>query len=234
MCGRYVQTSTVQEVKAALGLAGAEKQGGNQNAHYNVAPRMYPWVALHDGRAGFHATQLIGAQWGLLPSWAKGPQGSTRPINARAETIFEQPMFRRIILRQRCLVAANGWYEWKTIAGKKIPYYFTLASEKPFFFGGVWDRWGPPPGLTETITTYAIITTAANELVAKVHDRMPLIVAPEDYDRWLDPRVTERAAIEGMLRPFPAELIAARRVSTTVNNAKNDGPGLIDPVPDDE
>ncbi len=173
--------------------------------------------------------ELAALSWGLLPSWSKSEQGN-RPINARAETLFEKPMFKNAIARRRCLIPADGFYEWQRSAGGKQPWHIGMIDGATFAFGGLWEYWateGKPP-----VLSCAIIVTDANELVRKLHERMPLIIAREDWERWLDPELTDEKEIEQMLKPYPADEMRAYPVSTRVNNAKNDDPGLIEPLPE--
>jgi len=164
-----------------------------------------------------------------VPGWCKDLSG-VKPINARAETVFDKPMFRTGIRRRRCLIPVDGFYEWQAGGARKQPYWIGMADSSLFAFGGIWEYWAKE-GATPLLSC-AIVVTHANEMVANIHDRMPVIVAPEDYARWLDPAVDAREAIEPMMQPFPAELMRAYPVSTRVNNARNDDAGLLERVED--
>jgi putative SOS response-associated peptidase YedK len=194
---------------------------------FNIAPGQ-DVAAVRLGDDG--SRQLCALRWGLIPSWAKDPSIGNRLINARGETVAEKPAFRRAFEHRRCLVPADGYYEWKTI-GKglgKQPYFIRLRDDEPFALAGLWDRWQDPSGVAgETCT---IVTTAANELTAPIHDRMPVIVAPDDYAVWLGPGRLEADAWERMARPYPGERMTMYPVSTRVNQPRNDSAACVEPV----
>src|SRR5574341_50074 len=200
MCGRYGLYSRKERLERLLGITRAT-MGGDVLPRYNIAPRSHCWIALIREDLG-PAPAFESYQWGLLPSWVKDRHWPMRAINARAETVFEKPMFRRQIRECRCLVPADGYYEWKTTPAVKIPYWFTMASGEPFFFGGIWDRWSD--GESEPLPSFALLTTEPNELCSQVHDRMPVIIAASDYRLWLDPSVRGKEPLEHLLRPYPA------------------------------
>jgi putative SOS response-associated peptidase YedK len=164
-------------------------------------------------------------RWGMIPFWAKDKKTSF--INARAETVLEKPAFRAAVKKRRCLVLADGYYEWRKEGKAKLPYYHHLRDGRPFAFAGLWDRWD---GGGSPIESCTIITTAANELARSVHDRMPVILPAEAIAVWLDPDIDDIAALEPLLAPYPAELMDAYRVGTLVNSVKNNGPELIVPL----
>jgi putative SOS response-associated peptidase YedK len=183
---------------------------------------MLPVVRLDPQRR----RELVMMRWGLIPSWAKDTKIGAKFINARAETVATQPAFRDAFRARRCLVPSNGFYEWKKAPdGTKQPYHIGLRDGAPFAFAGLWERWtrGPAP-----IESFTIITGPPNSLVAELHDRMPVILEPEHYDAWLT--ATDTAALQTMLRPFPAQLMAAYPVSTKVNSVKNDTPDVVEPI----
>jgi putative SOS response-associated peptidase YedK len=220
MCGRYDLNTPPIRLKTRFqtdfGRIAAELV-----PRYNIAPSTrVPIVRIEDGER-----RAALATWGLLPRWAKNDEG-VKPINARGETVAEKPMFRDAFRHRRCLIPADGFYEWKRTGTAKQPWRFTMADREPFAMAGIWDLWTRGPVPRETC---AIVTTDANELMAKVHDRMPVIIAPEHYQAWLDPAYPDP---EELLAPFPAEEMAAYRVSTRVNNARNEDPGLIEPLPE--
>ncbi|MCH8980081.1 MAG: SOS response-associated peptidase [Armatimonadetes bacterium] len=166
-------------------------------------------------------------QWGLVPSWAKDPAIGARMINARAETLAEKPTFRAAFKRRRCLIPADGFYEWIGDKGRKQPYYITMRTNRTFAFAGLWEYWEGVDGALETCT---IITTEANETVAKVHDRMPVIVARGDYATWLDTRIETPPQLRPILTPYPPEEMKAHPVSKAMGNPTFDGPDCILPV----
>ena len=163
--------------------------------------------------------------WGLVPYWSKDPKKGARPVNAKAETAAERPMFRELIRKRRCLIPADWFYEWKVTPAGKVPHVVQLASREPFLIGGLWDTWHY--GRDDALTTFTVLTVPPNELAATIHDRMPLLVSPEDAPRWLDRDVQD---VTDLLRPYPAEEMTAYPVSTRVNKADNDGPELIEPL----
>jgi putative SOS response-associated peptidase YedK len=221
MCGRYEVHTPVEEIARRFD-ARLTPAAAVLPPRYNIAPTLAVPVVREssDGR------RLEAMTWGLVPSWAKDPAGA-RPINARAETIFDKPMFRNAIRRRRCLLPADGFYEWRTEPQRKQPYHIGMVDRALFAFAGIWEYWARAP--EEPRVTCAIIVTQANELMARIHERMPVIIAPEDYARWLDPNA-DQGSIAGMLAPFPSELMRAHAVGTRVNSAKNDGPELLEPV----
>jgi putative SOS response-associated peptidase YedK len=172
-------------------------------------------------------------KWGLIPCWAKDASIGPKAINAMAETAAEKPAFRDPMRRRRCLIPADGFYEWKrTSAKSKQPYNIGLTDGGVFAFAGLWDRWKDPAG--REILTCTILTTSANSLVQDVHSRMPVILRPEDYDLWLDPGVTDPAKVRDLLKPFDARLMRKYPVSSAVNRVANDGPECAEEVEADE
>jgi putative SOS response-associated peptidase YedK len=222
MCGRYEVHSPIEELAREFDAV-LHADPEQLPPRYNVAPSLL--VAVIRVRKG--ERELAALSWGLLPSWKKSTEGN-RPINARAETLFDKPMFRNAIARRRCLIPADGFYEWQQRPGGKQPWHIGMVDHATFALGGIWEYWAGERG--EPVLSCAIIVTDANELVRQFHERMPLIIAREDWDRWLDPELVEPAEIEKLLRPFPAEQMRAYPVSTRVNNAKNDDPALIEPL----
>ena len=168
-------------------------------------------------------------RWGLVPSWAKDLSIGSRMINARAETVAEKPAFRQAFRERRCLIMADGFYEWRTTGRSKQPYHITHRDKAPFGFAGLWDRWQPPGG-GQPIESCTIITTAANELVAEYHDRMPVILDLADYDLWLDPTVHEPQRLLPLLKPYPASKMVAYPVSSIVNSPTNESPDCVKPL----
>lgn len=201
-------------------------------ARYNVAPTQVAPVVRADG-----AGRSLGwLRWGLVPSWAGGVGVGSSMINARAEGIDSKPAFRAAFKRQRCLVPVSGFYEWKKLdaGSRKQPFYITPASDEPLALAGLWDSWRPPEG--GAIETFTVITTAPNQLMASLHDRMPAILDPADLATWLDPLLEDRERLLGLLKPYPPELMRARPVSDRVNAPRNDDPtciALFTPKPPD-
>jgi putative SOS response-associated peptidase YedK len=188
---------------------------------YNVAPSQL--VAVVGTKASGSGRGLAMFRWGFVPHWAAGPNGP-RPVNAKAETVAEKPSFRDSFRHRRCLIPADGFYEWRPTPQGKQPLFYRLASGEPMALAGIWDCW---PGPTEKVFTCAIITTAANPLVEPVHDRMPAILPPEAWDAWLDPNQADPAKLLPLLRPFPAELMEVVEASPVVNNARHDAPDCL-------
>jgi putative SOS response-associated peptidase YedK len=248
MCGRYT-IRALQPIVDMFGLALPD----DFPARYNVAPTEdVPVVRAGDAGAGGDSASAGGGDrrldllhWGLVPSWAEDPSVGNRMINARAETAATRPAFRDAMRRRRCLVVADGFYEWKKLppaaglfadalvggvgkgkagAVRKQPYLFRMKGDKPFAFAGLWDTWRREGKKLESFT---ILTTSPNELIAPVHDRMPVIVAPEDYARWLDPK-RNATDVQDLLRPYPAEAMEAFPVSTRVNSPANDDAGCTE------
>jgi putative SOS response-associated peptidase YedK len=168
--------------------------------------------------------ELRPMRWGLIPAWAKDPAIGDHLINARVETVAEKPAFRAALRRRRCLVFADGFYEWRKTAGGKVPTYVRLRSGAPFAFAGLWERWA---GTGEPLTTCTLITGPPNELMAPIHNRMPVILLPEEYDAWLAPGDVPAERLLPLLNPYPAALMEAYAVSTRVNSPRSDGPELI-------
>jgi len=214
MCGRYTLFKLADLLKLIPWLQ-APAEILEREARYNVAPsQMMPIATGRDGHA-----QLRLAQWGFVRSWAKRLP-KTRPINARAETVATSGMFRRALQAQRCLVPADGFYEWKGAKPPKQPYYIRRRDGTPFVFAGLWSRWRAPGA--EPVDTYTILTTQANELMSPIHTRMPVIVPPDRYRDWLEGKDSD-----GVLRPYPAGELEAVAVSPRVNRPAFDGPECI-------
>ena len=168
-------------------------------------------------------------RWGLVPFWAKEPSIGYKMINAKSETLTEKPSFRKPFKEKRCLVLADGFYEWeKTDKKNKVPYRFVLKNRQPFAFAGLWDVWKTPEG--DTLLSFTIITTRANELMERIHDRMPVILNEKDEAKWLDPEFKDTDKLSSLLQPYPSEQMVAYKVSTIVNSPKNDTPSCIEPV----
>jgi putative SOS response-associated peptidase YedK len=164
----------------------------------------------------------------LIPSWAKERAVGARMINARAETVAEKPAFRAALRARRCLIVADGFYEWQKDGARKVPHYVRMRDGRPFAFAGLWERWAP--GQERPVESCVIVTTTPNEVLAPIHDRMPVILAAADFARWIDPEMRDAAAALTLLRPYPAEQLEAYPVGLRVNNPGNDDPTCIAPL----
>ena len=218
MCGRFTLTLDGRQLQAFFPQF---KVPEVIQPRYNIAPSQPVAAVPNDGSQA--VTFFL---WGLIPRWAKKPQGF---INARAETLAQKPAFRAAYRRRRCLILADGFYEWpkKKAVKPKIPWRFTLRDGRPFAFAGLWEVWLSPDG--SEVPTCTIITVPANEVVAEVHDRMPAILRPEDYEVWLSPGEMPPEELQPLLRPYPAEEMRGYPVSPRVNNPKVDDPACIAP-----
>ena len=222
MCGRFTLFVDPKELMEAFpGFA----MPVEWTPRYNIAPTQPVAVILNTGQ-----NKVEFFRWGLIPSWAKDPAIGNRMINARAETVADKPSFRAAFRQRRCLVLADGFYEWRKDPGRtaKTPLYIRLKSGKPFAFAGLWESWRAPDDAT--IYSCNIITTEPNSLVAKVHNRMPVILEQEAYDVWLDPAEQSPDRLDVWLKPYPAERMTAYPVSRFVNNPSNDAPECIVPA----
>jgi len=223
MCGRFTLTvdpSDLQEAFYWVNFGNA-----NLTPRYNIAPTQgVPVVAnIGENKLDFYT-------WGLVPFWAKDPSIGSRMINARAETLHEKPSFRNAFNRRRCVILADGFYEWQKTPNStaKIPIYIRMKDGKPFAFAGLWEDWHSPDGSQILSTT--IITTQPNELVKPIHNRMPVILRQDDYNTWLTPDEVDSHKLIPLLQPFDSKLMEAYPVSRLVNNPKNDSPDCIRPL----
>jgi putative SOS response-associated peptidase YedK len=221
MCGRFTLSSdpnTIQETFFGV------KVPPEMSARYNISPTQPVAVIPNDGE---NAVDFF--TWGLIPSWAKDPSIGSRMINARAETLAEKPSFRSAYRRRRCLILADGFYEWKPEPGSssKTPYYFRLESGDPFGIAGLWEQWFAPDG--SEIKSCTIITTEPNDLVSKVHNRMPVILPEDGYGRWLEVSEVDPERLQPLLAPYPSIEMLAYPVSRLVNSPANDQPELVVP-----
>ena len=217
MCGRYSLIADIGE------LAGRFEFDGDWDkfeSRYNVAPtqEVLTVVGGETRRGGF-------MRWGLIPHWAKDPKIGARMINARAETVSEKPAFRDALRRRRCLVPADGFYEWQRVGASKKPMRIVMRSGEPFAFAGLWSVWRDPDG--NRIPSCTIITTAANDLLRPIHDRMPVILPKQVEKFWLDGSVEDSNALASILTPHPSDAMDAYEVSPLVNSAANDGPEVV-------
>jgi putative SOS response-associated peptidase YedK len=225
MCGRFTLRTPLARVAELFELDSTGDWVSRQPPRFNVAPSQT--VAAIRWNPERHARELVPLAWGLVPHWADDPAIGNRMINARAETVSGKPSFRDAFRRRRCLIPADGFYEWQKRGRSKQPYFIRLKEEQPFAFAGLWDRWDK---LGEPIESCTIITTDANELVKPLHDRMPVMLDRDEAGRWLAAESAEPEALQSLLRPFPAELMVAYPVSTVVNSPRYDGPECIEPA----
>jgi putative SOS response-associated peptidase YedK len=223
MCGRFSLVADPDDLHEAFPWLNIPLTAAVPR--YNIAPTQPVAVIPNDGK-----NQLDYFIWGLIPSWAKDPTIGNRMINARAETLSEKPSFRTAFRRRRCLIPADGFFEWKALPGKKAkaPMYVCMKSGDPFAFAGLWESWNSPDG--STIQSCAIITTEPNSLMKEIHNRMPVILPASVYDQWLEPGEVDARRLEALLLPYPAEEMTAYAVSTLVNSPANDLPACIEPV----
>ena len=218
MCGRFVLFSSLEEIREAFAVQQVRYQ---VEPSYNVAPTQT--VAVVVQREG--VTTLEKMRWGLIPAWAKDPAIGSRMINARAETVGEKPSFKRPLKDRRCLVVANGFYEWQKTGQAKIPMFIRLKSGQPFGFAGLYDVWTSPEG--EAVASCTIITTSANDLMQPIHDRMPVILPKPQASTWLNPAIQRADDVLPLLVPYSAADMEAYPVSRLVNSPENNSPDLI-------
>ena len=229
MCGRFTLTSNMDELQARFDF---EARDLVFRPRYNVAPTQDVVAVVSDGdNPGHNRAELM--RWGLIPFWAKDPKIGARMINARAETVAEKPAFKNALKKRRCLILADGFYEWRKEEKGKTPMYITLKggvskSKATFAMAGLFETWKSPED--ELVRSCTIITTSPNPLMEQIHDRMPVILPMEAEATWLDPQVEDQEALTSLLVPFPAEEMDAYVVSTLVNSAKNDFPECLMPA----
>jgi putative SOS response-associated peptidase YedK len=221
MCGRYAITSAPEALRALFGYA----EQPNFPARFNIAPTQpIAIVRLTDGKREFALVR-----WGFLPSWAKDPTTFSLIINARGESVCDKPAFRAAMKRRRCLIPADGFYEWQASGkGPKQPFYIHARSGKPMAFAGLWETWEGPNG--EEVDSAAIVTTRANHTLSPLPDRMPVIIAPDAFDLWLNCGEVDARTAEALIQPAPDDLLEAYPVSTAVNRTANDNAALILPL----
>lgn len=218
MCGRFTLRTPAETIASLFNAIPID--GFHYAARFNIAPTQNVPV-IHERDNG-RVMSLM--QWGLIPSWSKEPKMGYGTINARADTLATKPAFRSAYKSRRCLVIADGYYEWKAEGKKKQPYLYEIDGGKPFAFAGIWEQWWGEGKDAPPLESCTIITTDANALASQIHNRMPVILSPNDYDLWLDPRVKDTSEVVPLLDQFPDERMSVRPVSTYVNNARNEGP----------
>jgi putative SOS response-associated peptidase YedK len=219
MCGRYTLTRPATEVAEQFDL----EEAPALEPRYNIAPTQQVFAVRRLTGEARPTSALF--RWGLVPSWATGLSIGNRMLNARGETITEKPAFRTAFLR-RCLIAADGFYEWRTVARKKEPVHFRFRDGRLFAIAGLWERWSPPGGAA--VESCTILTTTANELVLPLHERMPVILDPARYMAWLDPHNSDVGLLQSWLAPWSADEMIAAAASVRVNNPRNEGPECLE------
>jgi putative SOS response-associated peptidase YedK len=219
MCGRFVRKTDVRDL---FNVFSAEALDSVLEPSYNIAPRQPIAVVMEEGKR-----KIVTMQWGLIPSWAKDPKIGYKMINARSETILEKPSFRNAFKNRRCLIIADGFYEWKTQGKIKTPVYIYLKDASPFGMAGIYEIWKPQAG--EPIRTCSIITTEANEFMKSIHHRMPVLMDKKDHDTWLDPTTDEKTLVS-LLKPFDPLKMQCHEVSTEVNSPFHNAEDCILPV----
>jgi putative SOS response-associated peptidase YedK len=220
MCARYVITSPAAAIRALFGY----DEQPDFPARYNVAPTQpIPIVRLAEGKRVFTLVR-----WGLVPGWVKDPRTFSLIVNARGEGVLDKPSFRNAMRRRRCLIPADGFYEWRD-GPRRRPYFVRAKSGAPIVFAGLWETWTGPNG--EEVDTATIITTQANQMLAPIHRRMPVIVPPEAFSLWLDCAKVDATTAAALIAPAPDELLECYEVSPAVNRAANDSAALIVPAP---
>ena len=221
MCGRFVQYTLFPLLEKEFALKFGADTPLRQS--WNIAPTQQVPVVVNEG-----GNRLITCRWGLIPSWSRDAAIGSRMINARAETLAEKPSFKGPLRKHRCLVVADGFYEWKKTESGKIPVYITGKDRRPMGFAGLYSDWTPPEG--ERIRTCTIVTTQPNELLEPIHNRMPVIINPDDRLMWLDPDEHDPEKLVPLLSPYPSDGLEVWEVSRAVNSPSNNSPQLIDPT----
>ena len=219
MCGRYTLRTPVDSVAEAFEI---EEYPSSITPNYNIAPTQEVAAVVEEDEK----RKLEMLHWGLIPSWAKDPSIGNKMINARAETVAEKPSFRRAFKVRRCLILADGFYEWKKTDDGKQPYHVKMEDGSLFAFAGLWETWQNG----EEIRSCTIITTDANNLMSEIHHRMPVILHPEDYAMWLDHDFEEKEVLTTLLKPYPANVMEAYPVSRRVNKPSNNEPSVLEPA----
>lgn len=222
MCGRYSFTQLAEAITDKFQV----KEVPPLSPRYNIAPTQQIATISVNSESSEREFKML--RWGLIPSWAKDAKMGAKLINARAETVAEKPAFRAAFKKRRCLILADGFYEWHTQNGEKQPFYFRLENGEPFAFAGLWEHWEKGEG--EPIETCTIITTEANELMRPIHERMPVILDSKNYEQWLDPETKKIELLQSFLQPYPSKEMSAYPVSTKVNSPKSDRPECILPI----
>jgi putative SOS response-associated peptidase YedK len=224
MCGRYLLKSTVEDLRRLFDFV----EWPNLAARYNIAPTQEAPV-VRQRRAPAGERTIHNLRWGLIPAWADDPKAGPPLLNARAETLLEKPAFRGAFRRRRCLVPADGYYQWREGDATKQPYLVARRDGASFALAGIWERWGPRHDPAAATDSFTIITTDANDFLRPFHHRMPVVLGPESFARWLDPD-SDAEGVTDLLVPAPNELLAALPLGRAVNAARADGPELLTPT----
>ncbi len=227
MCGRFVSSSTPDEIAQYFDAEAPPEAAIGPS--WNVAPTSDVYIVMEDGEV----RRVAPVHWGLVPFWAKSPAVGSKMINARAEGLADKAAYKRAFRKRRCIVPVDGFYEWRKVPGQKLkqPYFISRPDGEPLAFAGLWEEWrGPERDGSERLRSTSIITTTPNELMATIHDRMPVILPPSAWDEWLDPTNADVDTLGRLLVPAPEQLLVLRPVSTEVNNVRNQGPHLVDEV----
>ena len=225
MCGRFIQISDPEKIKVSLpDLEIDDTVREKSKQHYNIAPTQDILTVLNTA-----PPKLTFTHWGLIPFWAKDKTIGNRMINARAETLTTKPSFREPFKKHRCIVFTDGFYEWKSVDKSKTPYFIHMKNKEPFAFACLWDHWTDKE-TGETINSSTIITTDANPLIGEIHNRMPVILDPDDYKVWLSPDPLTKQKLLGCLRRYPHEKMETYEISKLVNSPRNDSPEIIKPA----
>jgi putative SOS response-associated peptidase YedK len=220
MCGRYAVTSSPEAIRALFRY----DDRPNFPPRYNIAPTQpIAVVRVEEGKRRFALVR-----WGLIPSWAKDPKSVSLLFNARGETAIDKPAYRAAMKRRRCLIPADGFYEWQRAGERKQPFYVRSKNGEPLAFAGLWETWTGPNG--EELETAAIVTTTANRPLAQIHDRMPVIVPPDAFDLWLNCAEVDAQTASALIAPAPDDLLEAYPVPAAVNRVANDEPALLEPT----
>lgn len=224
MCGRYLLKTALEELARLFGFI----ERPNLAPHYNIAPTQeVPVIRQRRQPAGERS--LAALRWGLVAPWAESPKAGPPLINARAESLLEKPTFRGAFQKRRCLVPADGYYQWREGDATKQPYLIARRDGAPFAFAGIWERWGPRQDPAASLDSFTIITTDANDFLARFHHRMPAVLPAESYAAWLDPDA-DGASVLDLLAPLPNELLEAVPLGKAVNSNRADGPELLEPA----
>ncbi len=227
MCGRFVSSSPPDEIARYFDAQAPVEAALAPN--WNVAPTNDVYVVMVDGGV----RHLEPHHWGLVPFWAKSPAIGNKMINARSEGLADKNAFKHAFRKRRCIVPADGFYEWHRVAGQKTkqPYFIHRRDDEPLAFAGLWEEWrGPDRDGEQRLRSATIITTAANETLSSIHDRMPVVLPPSAWDEWLDPGNADLETLGRLLVPAPPRLLTMHPVSSEVGNVRNRGPHLVDPV----
>ena len=218
MCGRFVTIIPYEELRKIFDLVESQCR---PEARYNVAPTQQVAVVRSNGERN----ELVPMKWGLIPSWSKDASIASHTINARCETVADKPAFRHAVKYNRCIIPISAFFEWSHADGKKIPHYIHMADNSPMSLAGIWEHWKSSEG--EDVETFSILTTAANSLIQPLHDRMPVILQPTDYNLWLNRNVHNPHELIHLYQPYPADRMAFHEVSNLVNNPRFDSPTCI-------